>query len=365
MRPVKLIDKYMFRMLLTPLAYCFAAFTMIYVIYDLFDNLPDFVEGRTSFVNVVQFYVFLLPSVLTIIAPVSLMLSVLYSLSQLTKNNELTALRASGISLYRLMVPILVVGLLFSVAVGIVNETVGPWSSYWTHQFVSLQRHKGDMSAHVAANLAFKDEMHRRVLMIGEFDTQSFDLRRVDLTQQRPDGSDEFRILAQEARWLDGRWWFMDLVTTRYDRDGSPVGPPRFELRREMADLAEEPKDFVNEIKDPEFLSAVEILHFLRTHRSLSKDAVSRIRVDLHHRLAMPWTCLIVTMLGIPFGAQTGRKGALRGVVLALGLFFGYYFLVNVGLALGKKQSFDPWLAGWIPNLFFLGTGMVLLYRMR
>jgi len=75
--------------------------------------------------------------------------------------------------------------------------------------------------------------------------------------------------------------------------------------------------------------------------------------------------CLIVTLIGIPFGAQTGRKGAFLGAILAIGLFFGFYVLINVGVALGKEQTIRPWLAGWLPNLFFLGVGSVLVYRMR
>jgi lipopolysaccharide export LptBFGC system permease protein LptF len=132
-----------------------------------------------------------------------------------------------------------------------------------------------------------------------------------------------------------------------------------------MTALSESPDAFLNEIKDPEYLSSLELVHFLRTHRHLSESTIARIRVDLHNRLAMPWTCLIVTLIGIPFGAQTGRKGAFLGVLLAIGLFFGFYVLINVGVALGKKQVLDPWLAGWIPNLFFLVLGSTLVYRMR
>ena len=360
---MKLIDKYLLRNLMVPLGYCLAAFTLIYVVFDLFDNLTDFIDAKTPLLSVLQFYSLLMPSVLIFIAPVSLFLAVLYSLSHLTKNNELTAMRSCGISLIRLMMPMIAVGLMASVIVGVVNETIGPWSAYWTHQFVKLQRHKGELSVHVVPMLGLVNEVAGHDWIIEKFDTHTFEMSNVTLTQKRPDGTAE-RIQTRQAHWLDGRWWFEELVTQNYDRDGNPMGLLQFELRKEMKNIRETPTDFINEIKDPEFLSASEILNFLKTHR-LSNEKIAQRKVDFHSRLAMPWTCLIVALLGIPFGAQTGRKGAFLGIFLALSLFFGLYVLVNVGVALGKKQVIDPWLAGWLPNIFFFCLGCVMIYRMR
>lgn len=362
---MSIIDKYLLRSFLVPLGYCLATFMLIYVVYDLFDNLPDFVEARTPLLQVVRFYLFLMPSVMVIIAPVSLLLAVLYSLSHLTKNHELTAMRACGLGLYRLMVPFLAVGFCVSLIVAVLHETIGPWSAYWAHQFIQLQKSKGSADPWVVLNLPYKNALDRRDWLLGRFDTRSLEMRDVTVIQQRPDGSDEYRLQARSGRWFDGRWWLHEVVIQPYDPDGHPIGPPRFELHRELTDFREKPKDFINESKDREYLSSLEILTFLRTHQRLSRLTIARLRVNLHHRLAMPWTCLVVTILGIPFGAHTGRRGAFLGIVLALTLFFGFYVLINVGLALGKKQLLAPWLAGWLPNLIFLGLGLVLVHRMR
>ena len=222
---MKLIDKYLLRNLMVPLGYCLAAFAMIYIVFDLFDNLSDFIDAQTPVANVLQFYSLLMPSVLIFIAPVSLFLAVLYSLSHLTKNNELTAMRACGVSLLRLMLPIIAVGMIASVIVGVINETIGPWSAYWTNQFVKLQRHRGDLSIHVVPMLGLVNEVAGRDWIIGEFDTQTFEMSNVTLTQKRQDGTAE-RIQTRQAHWLDGRWWFEELVMQNYDRDGNPMGPP-------------------------------------------------------------------------------------------------------------------------------------------
>jgi lipopolysaccharide export system permease protein len=191
-------------------------------------------------------------------------------------------------------------------------------------------------------------------------------MRGLELTQQRDDLSDEWKIQAKEARWLDGRWWFKDVVEQRYDAESNPLGPARF---------IAQPRD-VRPERGPGLLPErhqgprVPLLHanwcsYLETHQQRDPAALNRIRVDLHYRLAEPWTCLVVTLLGIPFGAQTGRRGAFLGVALSIGLFFAYYVLIHIGLSLGKNMVLSPWVAGWSPNALFLALGAVMTYRMR
>lgn len=362
---MKIIDRYLLRTFLTPFLYCLLAFIMIFVIFDLFDKLNDFIDGKTPIALIAKYYVVLIPSVLIQIVPVSLLLAVLYSLSSLTKNNELTAMRASGISILRLMIPYLSVGLLLSFAVGLINETIGPRAAYWCYNFAREQGRSDPSTVYVRSDLAIKNQNTRRSWLVGQFDIRDFSMRNVEVLQQREDTSDEFKIRAKEAVWLDGRWWFKDLSVQRYDQESNPMGIPRFALTEEMADLTEQPTLFLNEVKDPEFMTALDLHDYLKTHAHRAPSALARIRADMHSRLSMPWTCFIVTLLGIPFGSQTGRKGALLGVALSIGLFFGYYVLVNVGVGLAKKMVIPAEVGGWLPNLIFLAIGLVMVYRMR
>ena len=360
---------------MTPLFYCMAAFTMIFVVMNLFDNLSEFVEAKTPLSGVLLYYASIIPSSLEIMMPISMLLAVLYSLSQLTKHQELTAMIAGGISLYRLMVPFVAVSVISSVFVLIVSETVVPTTAYWSDQFLRFQKKKGQGKFNIATHLAYKNEHDFRIWLIEEFDTRSFSMKNVTVTQERADGSIHMKIHAGHAFWLDGRWWFSGVAVQAFDERGNPVrkrdregdflGSTRYERNREMKEWSESPQDFLNEVKDHEFLAAHQLLNFIKAHRSLSDHTINRVRVDLHHALAMPWMCIVVTLLGIPFGAQTGRSGAFLGIVFSLGLFFGYYFLIPLGLWMGKSQVLSPWLSAWLPNLTFLTVAVVLLYRMR
>lgn len=362
---MKLIDSYLLRRLLVPLFWCLLAFSLVYVVYDIFDNLPDFIQGKTPPLEVARYYLFLMPSALIYIVPVSLLLATLYSLSSLTRHNELTAMRASGVSIYRLMLPYATAGLVASVLLLLINETIAPWSAYWCDQFVRSQKHRGKINPQLAFNLAFNNELAHRVWQIAQFNTRTFELHDVQVLQQRPDGTDEYKIWAKRGEWLDRRWWFTEVQIQRYDSQSRPLGPPQSQPWMEMAEFDETPLQFLNEVRDPEFLSARDLLNFIATHRRLSEQTIQRIRVDFHHRLASPWTAFIVTLLGISFGVHTGRRGALSGICLCLALFFSYYLVVNVFLALGKKSTLPAWLGGWGPNILYLILALWLLRRLR
>ena len=190
-------------------------------------------------------------------------------------------------------------------------------------------------------------------------------MRNVEVLQQDENGRDLFKITAPVVQWLDGRWWFSDLHVQFYDEFNNPRGAPRMEKGRELPDFTERPEAFLNEVKDPHFMSAIEMWRYIRGHQSISGKTVTRLMVDMHNRLALPWACLAVTLLGVPFGSQTGRRGATMGIMLFFVLFFSTYVLMSIGLSLGKNGYLSPWLAGWGPMLLVFVYGMVLAVKMR
>ncbi len=361
---MKIIDRHLLRTLATPLVYCLLAFTMVFVVIDLFEHLSHFLAAGTPLSAVAGFYLGLVPSGLVYIVPVSLLLAVLYSLSTLTRHNELTAMRACGVSLYRLMFPFLAAGIAIALVVALAHERIAPQSAFDSRQFVRAQRADDPRSVYVTRNLPLRNEAERRTWLIGAFDTRTFEMKGIEVVQHRADGLDAYRLTAAEGRWADGRWWFREVVRQPYDERGDPRGAPERWAIREMAAYSETPKDFLGEVKDPEFMSAAELRRYLG-REGLGEAVIRRLRVDLHHRFAAPWMCLVVTLIGIPLGHQTGRRGALRGAMLALAAFFGFYILVPFALWLGKAGVVPPWLAGWGPNLVFGGLGAALIARMR
>ena len=358
---MKLIDKYLISEFILPFFYCFLTFNIIFIIIDLFDHLSSFIEANTPVLQIIQYYLYLLPSLFVFIAPISLLLGLLYSLWQLTRHNELTAMRASGINFYRLVVPLLVFGLLMSIVISILNEEIAPRSCYWAAQFIDSQQKEDDFSGRYALDLPFKNEKDHRIWMIRKFDLKTYAMEGIKVIQERPGGADHEIVQAEKGKYYDGKWWFFNLTIQRSDTQNKPIGPVQTELVREMTEWNEKPKDFINEIKDPIFLSSRELKKFLMRHKNLSARTFSRLSVDMHSRIAMPWTCLVVTIIGISCGVYTGRKGAFFGIMLAFLIFFCSYFVMTFCQWLGKNQILFPWLSAWLPNILFLVFGLRLL----
>lgn len=365
---MKLVTRYLLRHLSRPWIYVLAGFSIIAILVDLFDNFVDFIEAETPIRHVLLYYAVLLPTYLPYMLPISLLLALLYALWQLGKNSELTAMRASGLSLTQLITPYLLTGLASALFLLAVNEQFNPWATHWTRQFKAMQGSQHAAQTYLAVNLAYKNVQGRRIWRINSFDTRpsaSYEMRGINLTQQRPDGSDEFRMDLARARWVGSHWWFENVETRYYDAQNNPTGPVESSPTLEMTMLSETPKDFINEIKDSSERSALEILKFIDTHKGISAAYRNRLLVDFHYRLAAPWLCFIVVLVGVPFGAHTGRRGMGMGILFALLTFFGYYILMGLGLAYGKNQLIPPVVAGWLPGFIFFALGLILLRRIR
>jgi lipopolysaccharide export system permease protein len=360
---MKILTKYLLKSLLLPLFYCLLGFSLIFIIDDLFDNFSDFLESGIRPGEILYYYGLLFPPVVVLTLPVCLLLAMLYSLSCLTRHSEITAMRAGGVSIYRIVTPFIGVGIAATVLTAVINEKVAPDAAWRAEQFIDYQKADRDEDIFLARNLALKDRNH--VWMIQRLDTRDNSMDRVELIERNPDGGGRLKIQADRALWLDGRWWFMDLTVQRYRENGDLDGPPEMILQKEMRHLHETPRTFLAEVKEPEYLSSREMLRYLESKKDISENTRSRLKVDFHSRLASPLTCLIVALIGVPVGAHTGRRGTFAGIMLAMTLFFAFYVLQLGAQMLGKQEMIPAWLGGWLPVLVFVLGSPFWIHRMR
>ena len=365
---MKLMDRYLLREYMIPVVYCLLTFSMIFVIYDLFDNLSNFLTAETPWTLTVLYYLCLLAPNLEFLIPAALLLATLYTLWQLTRNNELMAFRASGVSLTRMMTPFLIVGLGFSLLSAVLKETVTPRAARWASDF----RHNDltSVKTMIQSDQHYYNSIGWRQWHIGHFDLKDpSHLSRVTVDQEGEDGIPDWTIAAKRAEWLDGEWWFFEVFYQEYNDQGYPIGAggklQGSRLGRAYTDFDERPEDFRDEVLRWELLSTAEMLRFLRTRPNLSDEEESRKWFDIHHRLAMPWACFIVTLFGIPAGARQGRQSAITGIFIAVGFFFAFYALTQVGVLLGKGLLVWPWLGAWLSNIVFLAVGLQMVKDMR
>lgn len=360
---MKILVRHLFRNLLQPLLYLLLAFTLLFVIADLMDNSTEFLKYQVSPLTMLHYYSLQLPSLVIFIVPICLLLATLYSLSMLTRHSEIVAMRASGISIYRIIRPYMLMGFLCFLFTAVVNEYTGPKFAYRAYQLLESQEKDSDDV--YFENIPYRNPTVGHTWYIEGFDTRTYIMKGITLRQRRPDGSDKTKITARKGHWLDRRWWFEDGSIQRYDENNNLAGPAEEFQTLEMRDLPEIPEDFMGEAKDAEHQSSLELWRYIQTHKYLSPETLTKYEVDFHHKLTMPFVCIIATLIGIPVGTHTGRKGALAGIMMAISMFFGFYGMQFTMEYLAKQMIILPWVGAWSAVIVFYFIGSAMIWRMR
>jgi LPS export ABC transporter permease LptG len=358
---VRTLDKYLLREFAWPLLYSFDAFAMLMIVVDLFGTLDEFIEYHARFTTVLHYYLILFPGMFVQIMPMALLLGLLFCLANLSKHNELIAMRASGISLLRLALPLLAIALAATIAVFAVNELFVPHAR---EQADALRASvKGRGRPDILDNFFFANNIEHRDWYARHFDTRHDEMNNAEVHDRKDDGTPGMDVYAERARWINGQWHFFNADV--YDYRQTPPLVVRV-TETNFPAFKEAPKRLAVEGKRPDELSTSELGRYIRTQRRANHLAgLARYEVELQSRYAFPLICLIVVLIGIPLGMRVSRSGPLLGVGTALTLFVAFYFLNNITRAFGEGGRIPPAAAAWMTDAIFAAVGTVLLIRAR
>ena len=373
---MRLLDRYLLRELLLPLGYCLCGFLIFWVSSDLINEIGNFQKKHLVFREIAEYYLVTTPELLLVVMPVALLLALLYALTTHARYNELTAMRAAGISLWRISVPYFAVGLFFSLVYFGINEFWVPGSPEKAEEI--LHRHDARQSNPLGADwrndLRFLNSRDNRAWRIKAYHQKTFQLQGVFIDWFLPGGQRSF-ITAQSGKFVGGTWQFSNVEQVTYSSTLDMVGTRLSTNLLEFSDWLESPRLIKSEIKinnlsskqalrKPQ-LSIVDIINYLQLHTRLNANSRSLIYTQLHGRIAAPWTCLIVVLIALPFGALSGRRNVFVGVASSIFICFTYFILLRLGLALGIGGYLPGWLAAWLPNILFGSAAIWFTLRVR
>ena len=369
---MSLLDRYVMRETAVPVVYCTAALGLLFILVEAFDRIAKFVANHASPVLVARYLGCELAAALGFLLPSAVTFGLLYALWQMARNNELTAMRTSGISLMRIMVPPLLLGLASSLLAASVREWVVPRTSPWATE-VARNDFRIANPDRWMSNVAYYNPIEGRQWLIDRMNVlEPGVLERVRVDEDERPGRPRRVLQAMRARYLDGAWWLFGVQETRYTIGGVPLNrgrpmppEPAPEQALEFSDWREPPSSLVTALTDRNDLSASAVREYLDTHPGLSVAERNLWRTELHERLALPFACLVVVLFAIPVGAQAGRQNALRGVFFAVAGFLAYYTLLQIGLLSGRRGAVPPWAGAWLANILFAAAGLAVLVRSR
>ncbi len=374
---MRLLDRYLLRELLLPLAYCLGGFLISFIAFDLFNSISDLQRANLSAGDILLYYLHRTPEFLvaSYVMPMSLLLALLYALSTHARHHELTAMRAAAIPLWRIALPYFAVGLLFSGAVFLLNEKLVPDG---LENAERLKTDRADAQSKDAQKIwkrsvFFHNPVENRRWTIGAYHLQKNILWNPQVEWRRNDGA-LVRVSAERALWFRRQWVFTNVV--QYEFPAGVEVPSITKLESLIVPgLTETPRMIKSEIKISGLdglralrktqLTTGEILDYLRLHPQLEPQKRASLETMLHTRFAAPLICLVVVLIAVPFGAAPGRRNVFVGVASSVGICFAFFVMKEFALALGSSGFVAPWLAAWTPNAVFTATGLALMWRVR
>jgi len=367
-----ILDEYVMGTFLRNFALVLISLTILFVIFTFFELIGDILRYRTPLVVIGDYLLNLVPFILNEVLPLCSLVAVLITFGALNRNSELTAMKATGISLYRIVAPMLVVATLLSCLLFVFDETYLPAANRRQEallseikgkpaqtflrpdrKWISGQTNSAKGSPAEPTRIFYyqffdPDKNQFANLTVFEFQPGTFNLTR--------------RIFAQSARWDDtlNRWVFEDGWQRTFQGEAT-VGYDPFTLAT-FPEIHEQPSYFKKEDRQSEQMSYKELATYIGDLKQSGFDTM-RLRVQLNRKLAYPLMTLVLAILAIPFSLFAGKRGGIAGVGTAIGVAISYWVIAGIFENLGDVNSLPPLLAAWSPDLLFAIAGTYLLLR--
>lgn len=358
----RLMDLYLLRRFFFHFAVLMAIFIFLFEAFTFFELLDDIARHRVPFLIVIDYFRFLTPFLLYNLAPLAALVAVLVTLGIMSKNNEVVACKASGISLYRLAVPLLFGGLVLAAGMILLDETYLPYANQRQdalrnqikgrppQTYTQPQRWIfGENSKIYNYDVFDPTQKSFGSLSVIEIDPRTFEMKR--------------RVFASRAHWSDAQnVWVLE---GGWVRDFSGGAITRYEpfIATSLPELSEPPSYFNREVRQASQMNLAALRRYIDGLHTAGFD-VANLLVQWHVKLAFPLIAPISMLLAIPFALLVGTRGALGGVSLGVAIGIVYWTAARLLEAMGGVGQLPPFLAAWSTDITFFFLGLYFFFKM-
>jgi LPS export ABC transporter permease LptG len=336
-------------------------FVGLFILVTLFELLPDIVKNKVDTTTVVTYFFYLLPQILYYVIPLTVLLAILIDLGTLTKTNEILAVKAGAVSLYRMAMPLLIMGLMLSAGIYFIQDFMLPYTNQRQDEYHDIIKGRAPQTYRDPQRkwMAGSDE---RIYHYNYFDPVqnvfggisifSFQPKTVQLSEW---------IFAARATWMGSMWKLENGWTRQIGPTGSINYQPFTSLEVREVD---HPDYFKKEVRTAAQMTYSELDRYVANLKRSGID-VSGLMVDLYRKLSFPMVSFIMAIIGVPFSFTTGKKGAFYGIGLSIAVGIFYWSTFEFFDKLGGINRLSPFVAAWFPNLIFGFGGIWMMLRVK
>lgn len=359
---MRVLDRYLGIMFIFVFIGALFVFFSLYIVIDLFSHLDEILKSKLALEHLRLYYLAFMPKIFIEMAPISALLSLVYTLSQLNHTNEIIAMRSSGLSIWQVTKVTLIIGFLLSCIVFFVNEKIVPASQYKLLEIKVKEMGMQDkyLTQQPITNAAIYG-LDNRLFFIGLFNPKDNSLGNVIVFEQDERQNITSKIVASSGEYKDGRWIFNDCITYRYGNNNELEGEPEYSKMKIM-NFRDTPLDIKKQQLHISYMNVKQLQDY--RDRLSQSNAIAVLRnfdVEIQKRFAYPFSVIILMFISIPFALSIKKKGHIissLGISAALGFF--YYVLNSVSVAFGKEGLLPVVLSAWLANIVFFSAGFIL-----
>jgi LPS export ABC transporter permease LptG len=357
-----ILDRYVLTKFALPFVYCLFGFIAIWFIFDLSDNLPDFLQGSAGLDFLLAYYRSQIPEIIVISMPVGALLALLYSLTAMSRTNEIISMLGAGLSVTRILMPLFAVGLLLVGVTAYFNYEQAPHAAMLKKQMLKDVKRDRPKEPGLSGHL-YRNREDLRTWYMKRIEQGKNQIYEVQIVQQNEEDDIIAQYYARNAVYQpeEQRWVLYNGMYVQMDKERRETSKEMFE-GKVIEGWKETPWRIASSVMNPDYLSVPELKDYLKFNHDFPEARLAPYRTQLAYRYALPWVCLLVIFLAAPMGIVYSRRGILGGVAIAIGLFFSLVFVSSLFIAFGKGSRMPPVVAAWGPMVAYFGIGLWLLW---
>ncbi|MBU1853224.1 MAG: LptF/LptG family permease [Candidatus Omnitrophica bacterium] len=360
---MRILDKYITKSFLPPFFYCLFLFIFLYIIIDLFGHLDEILKYSVPILILQEYYLSILPFILIHTIPVAALISTIYGISTMNKHDEILAMRAAGINIFRILSPYIYIGLLLSLIVFVISEKLVPISMKNALSIKKnyIEKEGQNTNKREINNIALygKDD---RLIFIKSYDIHDNIAKGITILHQDKNSNVVEKMNAQEGEWIEAKWEFLNILIYKLDEKGMVEGDPLFFKKKSIK--MEGPKELLSKGTNYEFMNVKDISNYIDNFSNASPDIIDKLQVNMHQKISFPFTSLILILIGAGSSIKIKRGGkiaAIMGMGMSITIAFIYYALMATCIALGKGGILIPSLSAHLANIVFGLVGIMLI----
>lgn len=354
-----LLKRYVLKRFLYVYLLTASALVGVFLIVDFFERVDEFFGKESVWTDLFFYYLYKIPYIIFFMCPQAVLLATVIALVSLARNNEFTAMKACGIGVTGITMPIVLASAAISLLVIACNEYIAPSANEKMNYIFNVKVRGREPMGKVQRDKIWYRSTNGWIWNVNYYDPGRSMMKKVSLFVYDEKGRYiERRIDAAAAMWNGKEWEFLD----GYTRGLKPDGLDKTEyFDKRVFPISETPADFNKARKRPEEMSLAEMYADIQATASEGHDVASKW-VDFHHKISYPFVGVVLALIGIPLSIRSSRTGGLLFCVgVSLGMGFIFSFAYGFCISLGHGGTFGPVLAAWGANALFACLGFYLL----